>query len=154
MLRSCCCALFCCRRPASSAQPVGAEDVGDGRVPSPVDSVELQALRTSSNQESDHKLLERIAELERMNADLKGQLLITTDADNHSSRDQIATLKSEMAALSEGKLQAEWKLAREMQKSKKRKDDAKERRQAFKGKLANMSETLTEDKIGRSYQME
>mmetsp|Transcript_9598 Transcript_9598/g.16709 ORF Transcript_9598/g.16709 Transcript_9598/m.16709 type:complete len:143 (-) Transcript_9598:173-601(-) len=129
-MRSYCCALFCCRRPASSAQPVGAEDVGGGRVPSPGDGVELQALRTGSNQESDHKLLERVAELERINEDLKGQL-ITTDADNHSSQDQIATLKSEMAALSEGKMQAEWKLAREMQKSKKKKGRRKRKEAGF-----------------------
>ena len=74
--------------------------------------------------------LERVAELERMNAESAGQLLVTANAcDQPSGEDEIATLKAQVVALSEEKLEVEWKLARERQKTKARKNEAKERRQ-------------------------
>ena len=43
--------------------------------------------------------------------------------------------------MSEEKLEVEWKLARERQKTKARKNEAKERRQKFKGRLSEMTGT-------------
>ena len=101
-------------------------------------SQELQALTTRSNQESDGKLLGRVLELVQMNSVLTGQL-VTASAENQSSRDEIGTLKSEMAALSDEKLKVEWKLAR---------------RQKFKGRLSGMTESLKDDLVQLSYQKE
>jgi len=138
-------------------------------VPSPGDGVasdpvELQSLRARYQGSDNNNLLERVAELERTNKDLKGQLA-QKNADNnstanggddyHSSKDEIiATLRSEMETLKEEKSQSEWNLAKEMQKNKKRKDDGKKRRESFKARIEGMSETLMEDKVRRSYERE
>jgi len=110
----------------------------------------LQELRRIKN-ESDNNLLKRVAELERMNADLTGQL-ITADLKNQSSQDEIATLKSEMEALSEAKSEVEKKLEKEIQRALRRKEESKLRRQKFKGKLVGMTEILKEDLVQLSYQ--
>jgi len=102
--------------------------------------------KRTGNQDSDSNLLERVAELERMN------LILTRQADkayaeNQSSQDENDTLKCDMAALSKEKLQVELKLAREMLKIQKRKDEAKERRQKFQGRLSGMPDSLKDDLV-------
>mmetsp|Transcript_18639 Transcript_18639/g.44859 ORF Transcript_18639/g.44859 Transcript_18639/m.44859 type:complete len:882 (+) Transcript_18639:153-2798(+) len=136
-------------------------------------SKELQTLRDSIK-ENDGKLLIRIGELERMNSDLTNQLAnpqlgqagaITppkSNAKTHSTKgnegdkssqdEVITTLKSQVEALAEEKLHLEWKLAREAKKSKQRKDQAKERRQKFKGRLSDMTGSLKEDLVQLSYE--
>lgn len=173
MAKSFCCAVFCCRRSPYPAKTFLAEDAGEKRrVPSSGDgpdgvaseTAELQALQTDYHGGVDGKLLERVAELERLNADLRGQLEKNNRSkndypsnahdENPSKEETIASLKSEVESLKEEKLQVEWRLAREIEKSKKRKEDSRKKRDSLKCKLASMSETLVEDKVLRSYERE
>mmetsp|Transcript_15139 Transcript_15139/g.32113 ORF Transcript_15139/g.32113 Transcript_15139/m.32113 type:complete len:171 (-) Transcript_15139:412-924(-) len=170
MLWSFCYTILFCRRPHCSKKTDCVEDVGGSRsVPSPGDGVtsdpvELQSLRARYQGSDDNNLLERLAELERINTDLKGQLAQKNAHNNStanggddcpSNKDEIiATLRSEMETLKEEKSQVEQNLAKEIQKSKQRKEDAKKRRETFKARIEGMSETLIEDKVKRSYERE
>jgi hypothetical protein len=112
---------------------------------------ELKAVRDEvhalmlSNTDSTTEQSNRFAELERTNEDLRGQLASANES-NNSAQDKVASLISAIEALTREKLQLELKLTREIQKSTKRRDEAKERRQKFKGKLAGMAETLKDGK--------
>mmetsp|Transcript_38281 Transcript_38281/g.80551 ORF Transcript_38281/g.80551 Transcript_38281/m.80551 type:complete len:140 (-) Transcript_38281:443-862(-) len=135
MGQSCCRAICrcipCFRKPASDSNHGSLEAVGlvDG----------------------DGKLQAKIVELERINADLKGQLISANGKEMGTLQVEMATLKSEMDTLREGKQQLEWQLTREKQKSKQRTEGAKQRRQALKDKLSGFKDTLTEDKVAMSY---
>jgi len=173
-LQNFCCALLCCRRPAYYS-PNNKSPVEDAT--GEADGAELNALRENYRGASDDALLGRIAELERANADLRMRLAADAAAaadhpttpnggggDDHSSstlaagnnrtfdRDEIVSaLKSQIETLKEEKAQAEMKLEWETQKSRRRKEEASRRRSAFKGKLADMSKSIVEDKLRRSY---
>ena len=103
-------------------------------------SDEVRTLRLR-DAESANKLSDRVAELERANGDLMVQL--ASAANIHGpAQDKFDSLASTIEALTKEKLQLESRLTSEIQKSMKRRDEAKERRQKFKGKLAGMAETL------------
>lgn len=89
---------------------------------------ELHNLRSNSKVSDEH-----VAELDVAKRSLS------------SSQDEVVTLKNEVAVLT-------WKLDKEMQKAQKRKEEARHRRQKFKGKLVGMTEILKEDLVQLSYQ--
>ncbi len=101
---------------------------------------EVQTLRLRDT-EITNKLSDRVAELERANDDLRGQLASAANIDG-SAQDKVDSLASTIETLTKEKFQLESRLTKEIQKSTKRRDEAKERRQKFKGKLAGMAETL------------
>ena len=101
---------------------------------------EVQTLRLRDT-EITNKLSDRVAELERANDDLRGQLASAANIDG-SAQDKVDSLASTIETLTKEKFQLEMRLTKEIQKSTKRRDEAKERRQKFKGKLAGMAETL------------
>jgi len=79
-----------------------------------------------SNTDSTTEQSNRFAELERTNEDLRGQLASANES-NNSAQDKVASLISAIEALTREKLQLELKLTREIQKSTKRRHEAKER---------------------------
>lgn len=101
---------------------------------------EVQTLRLRDT-EITNKLSDRVTELERANDDLRGQLASAANIDG-SAQDKVDSLASTIETLTKEKFQLESRLTKEIQKSTKRRDEAKERRQKFKGKLAGMAETL------------
>jgi predicted nucleic acid-binding Zn-ribbon protein len=103
---------------------------------------EVQTLRLRDT-EITNKLSDRVTELERANDDLRGQLASAANIDG-SAQDKVDSLASTIETLTKEKFQLESRLTKEIQKSTKRRDEAKERRQKFKGKLAGMAETLND----------
>ena len=98
--------------------------------------------------------LGRDGELEYKNQVMEG-VLNAVKADNKTHQDVIAALESNMAKVSEEKLNLELQLAREVQKSTQRRSAAKERRNKLKGKLDGMKETLRDDMVKQlSYPVE
>jgi hypothetical protein len=115
---------------------------------------EVRALKVG-HAKSVRSLSDRVAELERTNEDLRGQIASANNT-NHSAAQEhdVASLKSSIETLIEDKLELERKLNHEIQKSMERRNEAKERRRRFKGKLVGMAETLKDDLVQLSYQRE
>jgi len=115
---------------------------------------EVQELRMRETEGNDH-LLVRVAELEHANAALAGQLVGNQGSLNSMATiDEIASLKFGIAALSQEKLHVEHKLEKVTRKAKKRKGEAKQKRQKVRRKLAGMTEILKEHLVQTSYQNE
>ncbi|KAL7548872.1 hypothetical protein ACHAWF_012136 [Thalassiosira exigua] len=120
---------------------------------------EIEKKRLMEQRELDDRALKRLkSEQSELVEKHRGELrelrgeLASAQADNQSSQEEIAILKSDMASLNEKNLKLESNLMRELEKAQRRKDEAKERRQKFKGKLVGMTETLREDMVQLSYQ--
>ncbi|KAL3808448.1 hypothetical protein ACHAXA_002553 [Cyclostephanos tholiformis] len=116
-------------------------------------SVEIEALRLG-NTESVINLSNCVAELERTNQDLRGQLASAKNSNNAAQENDVASLKATIDDLTKDKLKLEQMLTNEIQKSMDRRNEAKERRRKFKGKLVGMAETLKDDLVHLSYQGE
>lgn len=103
---------------------------------------EVQALRLG-NAECVIRLSDRVAELERTNEDLRGQLVSAEKRNYAAQENDVASLKSTIEALTEDKLDLERRLNDEIQKSMERRNEAKERRRKFKGKLEILKDGKT-----------
>ena len=100
--------------------------------------------------DSNDEFLGRATEMEHKNSVLAEQFAVVKQ-DNQASQEEIASLKFQMEVLKEEKLQSEWRLGREKQKSQRRKDEAKDRRKKFKDSLQGFQETLKDDLVEMSY---
>lgn len=110
---------------------------------------ELQASKASKSDSTD--LDGTVAELEIKNTVLSHEL-VAAKSNDQKSQDEIAALKSEVAALTQKSSYLEFQLERELIKKRQRNDKAKEKRQKFKGRLSGMRESLKDDIVDMTYE--
>ena len=97
-------------------------------------------------------LLGHAGELEYKKQVLAREMNAARADDQSHNPDVIDALELALVTIDEVKMKFDMKMAREVEKAKHRRDEARERRRIFKGKLAGMNDSAIEDLVDLSYQ--